>query len=40
MRDISAIKVELIKTLVDNLKKLFTKFINEIIFQNLNILLN
>ena len=30
MRDISAIKVELIKTLVDNLKKLFN--IDEIIF--------
>ena len=30
MRDISAIKVELIKTLVDNLKKLFN--IDDIIF--------
>ena len=38
MRDISAIKVELIKTLVNNLKKRFT--IDENIFQNLNILLN
>ena len=38
MRDISEIKVELIKTLVNNLKERFTT--DENIFQNLNILLN
>ena len=37
MRDISAIKVDLIKTLVHNFKE---RFITDIYFQNLNMLLN
>ena len=37
MRYISAIKVDLIKTLVSNLKE---RFITDIYFQNLNMLLN
>ena len=36
--EISVIKVELIKTLINNLKERFTT--DEIYFQNLNILLN
>ena len=37
MRDIHAIKVDLIKTLVNNFKE---RFITDIYFQNLNMLLN